>query len=1113
MNERELFTAASLIEDRKLRESFLATVCQGDSALQQRIESLLLAGEIAENLIGPSKRVLQHLAGEGSNEVNPMDLEHGGVPPNSVGNSSGPSVLQAGTTIGNYHIQQFLGEGGMGVVYAAKQSEPIKRQVALKILRPSDASRSILARFEQERHALAMMDHPGIARILDAGSTEDGIPYFVMELIKGVPIHQYCDQENLAPEERLQLFLPVCSAVQHAHQKGIIHRDLKPSNILIGLYDGKPIPKVIDFGVAKAIGSTLADLSVFTEIGSVVGTVEYMAPEQAELNNLDIDTRADIYSLGVVLYELLTGSPPFSRQQLRSAAFDEMLRIIREVDPPKPSTKVSSSDEVARVAAHRKLEPKQLAKALSGDLDWVVMKSLAKERSRRYQTVSEFSSDIDRFLRIQPVLAGPPSLAYRARRFLKRNKVLSLATALTVFAILSGGIAATLGYLESYRQFDIAKQAESKERLARELAEKRLTQVENGIEILSSVFEQLNPESVDETSGDLRGALVEQLHQSAQQIRTRDLGDSIVVARLQYKLGLALLKLGEPNAAIQVLESAEQSFHSSLGEESLDLLNCIEVRALCLRTAGKLKESLDLSQQILASKQKVLGPTHLDTITAVNNLGLTYGALGDNDKAISSFTQAVELLEANFGADAPATMTSQNNLALYRLQGGDVKNSRDALEIVLAKRTRILGPDHPDTLSSMMSFAMALRLNSEFKHALTILEKAVTLTRAKYGNDHPKTILSISNLAMVWKDLGDNVKAVPFLEQVERYRRMKMGSEHPSTLQAMANLAVAYKESGRLNEAMPLYLESLEKRRKVLGPEHEDTLTSMNNLGTTYLKQRKFDEAIALLEECLLLRTKTLGENHPAVGITQLNLARTFQEAGRLEDAVYLYRQTLEQRQRSFASDHPRVLTAMYSLAIPLRSLKRFDEAIELIKTALERGQKLDGGLPHDMKQLPEMLAEVYKEAGRLDEAEQQMRSILESYQASHGKHHHKSLLTQLYLGQLLLQRDKVEEAEKVLRENLDLRVEAQPDDWQTFMSQGILGGLQLKKQQFAEAEVLLKEAYEGLSARTTLIPPDKRETRLAQVRKWLADLYRSTDRGHEADKLAPADAPSHDGT
>jgi serine/threonine protein kinase len=270
----------------------------------------------------------------------------------------------------------------MGTVYVAQQEHPVKRRVALKIIKSGMDSAHVIARFEQERQALALMDHPNIAKVLDAGTTQNGLPYFVMELVKGIPITKFCDQERLTPRERLELFIPVCHAVQHAHQKGIIHRDLKPSNVIIALYDGKPVPKVIDFGVAKATSQKLTEGTVFTEVGQMVGTLEYMAPEQAELNNLDIDTRADIYALGVVLYELLTGSPPFTGKQLRSAAFSEMLRMIREVEPPKPSTKLSSSDELPGIAAKRKLEPKRLTRLIQGDLDWIIMKCLEKERGR-----------------------------------------------------------------------------------------------------------------------------------------------------------------------------------------------------------------------------------------------------------------------------------------------------------------------------------------------------------------------------------------------------------------------------------------------------------------------------------------------------------------------------------------------------------------------------------------------------------------------------------------------------------------------------------------------------------------------------------------------------------
>ena len=308
-----------------------------------------------------------------------------------------------GKVIGPYKLLEQIGEGGMGVVYMAEQQVPVRRHVALKIIKPGMDTRQVIARFEAERQALALMDHPNIAKVLDAGTTDSGRPYFVMELVKGVPITQYCDERRLTPRQRLELFITVCQAVQHAHQKGIIHRDLKPTNVLVAEYDDRPVTKIIDFGVAKAVGQQLTERTMFTQFGQVVGTIEYMSPEQAKFNQLDIDTRTDIYSLGVLLYELLTGETPFDRQRLHSAAFDEMLRIIREEEPPKPSTRLSSSESLPSIAAQRQLDPKKLTTLVSGDLDWIVMKSLEKDRTRRYETANDLARDIERYLHGQPV--------------------------------------------------------------------------------------------------------------------------------------------------------------------------------------------------------------------------------------------------------------------------------------------------------------------------------------------------------------------------------------------------------------------------------------------------------------------------------------------------------------------------------------------------------------------------------------------------------------------------------------------------------------------------------------------------------------------------------------
>ncbi len=430
-----------------------------------------------------------------------------------------PLTERPGTRIGPYRLLQQIGEGGMGVVYMAEQTEPVERRVALKIVKPGMDTRQVIARFEAERQALAMMDHPNIAKILDAGTTETGRPYFVMELVRGRPITEYCDEHHLAPRERLELFAPVCRAVQHAHQKGVIHRDIKPSNVMVAEYDDLPVPKVIDFGVAKAVEHRLTKRTLFTHHGQIVGTVEYMSPEQAKLNQLDIDTRSDIYSLGVLLYELLTGETPFDRVRLRSAAFDELLRIIREEEPLRPSLRLSSSESLPSIAANRRIEPKRLSTMVRGDLDWIVMKALEKDRTRRYATASEFVDDILHYLNHEPVHARPPSAVYQFRKFARRNKVLFGTSSLVAAALLLGLIgmgwaiiresnlrqAAVVARRDMEKQRDLAR-AEVEERRRQQYVSdmNRAQQAweENDVNLALTLLEGLKPVG-DET--DLRG--------------------------------------------------------------------------------------------------------------------------------------------------------------------------------------------------------------------------------------------------------------------------------------------------------------------------------------------------------------------------------------------------------------------------------------------------------------------------------------------------------------------------------------------------------------------------------------------------------------------------------
>jgi serine/threonine protein kinase len=421
----EIFAAALALPSAE-RPAFLETACAGDPDLRRRVEVLLQAHDAAGAFMAAS----------------PLESADGA----GAANATSPAVTEMrGSRIGRYHLLHLLGEGGCGVVWMAEQTEPVRRRVALKVIKPGMDTREVIARFEAERQALARMDHPNIAKVLDAGTTDSGRPYFVMELVQGVKITEYCDQYNLSTAQRLAVFSQVCHAVQHAHQKGVIHRDLKPSNILVTLLDDAPVPKVIDFGIAKATQGRLTDQTLFTAFEQFIGTPAYMSPEQAELSGIDIDTRSDVYSLGVLLYELLTGRPPFDPKTLLQAGLDEIRRIIREVDPPKPSANVATltDSDRAEVARHHGTDPARLPQQLRGDLDWIVMKALEKNRTRRYDTVTALAADIERHLRDEPVSAGPPSTYYRLAKLVRRHRLAFAAAAAVALALVAGTIVST----------------------------------------------------------------------------------------------------------------------------------------------------------------------------------------------------------------------------------------------------------------------------------------------------------------------------------------------------------------------------------------------------------------------------------------------------------------------------------------------------------------------------------------------------------------------------------------------------------------------------------------------------------------------------------------------
>ena len=621
--------------------------------------------------------------------------------------------------------------------------------MAIKLIKAGMDSRAVLARFDSERQALALMDHPHIAKVLDAGATDLGRPFFVMEHVKGIPLTDYCDQHRLGLPDRLALFRQICSAVQHAHQKGIIHRDLKPTNILVESHDDKPVPKVIDFGLAKATGGLqLTEHSLYSGIGTVAGTPLYMAPEQATFNAIDIDTRADIYALGVILYELLTGSTPIGRETFRTAAIDEMLRMVRDVEPPVPSSRISHSETRANVAATRQTEPSRLGRFLRGDLDWIVMKALSKERQRRYETPIAFSLDIERFLNHEPV-PGPPTAAYRLRKFVRRNRGRVIAASLVLLALLVGFVGTALGLIEAKRQGGIAVD----ERLR---AERRLGQVEGFNEILGSIFKDLNPRTAEKEGKKLQELLGERLDVATARIDGESIGDPLMVARMQMTLGESQFGLGYPAKAISLFAKARETFTRTLGPDQPETLFSMSQLAAAYKEGGRLADAVELAEQTYEARKAKLGPDSVETLTSMNNLSQIYQAAGRTTDAVEFAQRTFEARKAKLGVDSVETLTSMNNLAQTYQVAGRAAEATRLLEATLALVKPRLGPDDTLTLAVMNNLAQDYQASGRLERAMPILEEVFKLQKAKLGPKHPATLTAMNNLALGYANAGQH---------------------------------------------------------------------------------------------------------------------------------------------------------------------------------------------------------------------------------------------------------------------------------------------------------------------------------------------------------------------
>jgi serine/threonine protein kinase/tetratricopeptide (TPR) repeat protein len=879
-----LFHGALERSSAEERAAYLDVACGQDAELRERIEALLRAHEQAGGFLP-----------EGSQQ--PSD-------PRATADERS-TTEQAGLVLaGRYKLVEQIGEGGMGTVWMTQQTEPIKRLVAVKLLKPGMDSRQVVARFEAERQALALMDHPNIAKVLDGGTTGAGRPYFVMDLVRGVPITRYCDEHRLTPRQRLELFVPVCQAVQHAHQKGIIHRDIKPSNVLVAFYDGRPVPKVIDFGVAKAAGQPLTEHTLVTGFGAVVGTPEYMSPEQAELNNQDIDTRSDVYSLGVLLYELLTGTTPVDRKRLRKVALLEVLRKVREEEPPRPSARVSTTEELPAIAANRATEPKRLSGLVRGELDWIVMKALEKDRNQRYETANGFALDVQRYLADEPVLACPPSAWYRFRKFARRNKArLTIAAGLlTAVAVLAGGCVwtwqdkakrqakTTYEVNEALREatllWDQAKAAPvgdlSKWNAALEAAKRARTALDAG-----SADDEIH-QRVQRTLAELEEGRTAARLAAVQAGRDRRMVERLVRIRLQANVGDGYLTLGQ----------ADRDYATAFREYGIDLLAmspadaaaAIRKRAIQADLVAALHDWLHI--RLSARKPDSEGVSRL--LQALGAADPDPLRAGLRDALTRKDATALEKLAAEPETLAWPTPTLQLlGYAIY-----DLGNLAAAVSLLRKVRDR-----HPDDF--WINFSLAAFLQ---KADPSSMDEAIACCMSALSQR--------GDMPAVWLAFGGALARKGDPDQALAAWRVATRLE-PRFAAAYSNIGAALLAKGADHQTVAAYY------RKAIALE-PDFAAAHYNLGNLLAAKGSYDDAIAEYRETIRLE--------PKFATAYNNLGNALSRKGAVNEALEAYRKAIQLQ--------PDLVKAHINLGLTLKEQGQFGEALDALKRGAEFGSK-----------------------------------------------------------------------------------------------------------------------------------------------------------------------------